>query len=211
MYNKSGSFIRVETTINNPKSLGHKLQKPAIFLQAYLWFGIGCNDRFYNCCAEIDCASIPDEQTEQFTKPVFDDKGKKIAAPDLRKDRQIALLKELLNPKYSTFGFKTADILESLNDAFANSAQIRYELKKLIIRGAIIKKQGKNLYIVTREGFNVLWVQICCTEHFQNPMISRTLKKELKKNCTQPSTIEQAYQLIDQGLSLFSQAIGTAC
>jgi hypothetical protein len=55
-YNKAGHFIRTETTINNPKSLG--LQKPALYLQAYLWTGVGCNDRFLNCCADVDVASI---------------------------------------------------------------------------------------------------------------------------------------------------------
>ncbi len=49
-YNKTGYYIRTETTINNPKSLG--LQKPVLFLQAYLWEGVACNDRFLNCCAD---------------------------------------------------------------------------------------------------------------------------------------------------------------
>jgi hypothetical protein len=37
-------------------------------------------------------------------------KDRKITPPDLRKDRQLAMSKELLKPKYSVHGFKTADL-----------------------------------------------------------------------------------------------------
>lgn len=208
IYNKSGSFIRVETTINNPKSLGHKLKKPAIYLLAYFWFGFQCNGHFYDCCADIDCASISGSETDLFNKPVLDDHGKKFAAPDLRKDRQLELSQELLNPRYSVFGFKTSDLLSPLSEYFRNSAEIRYELGKLKIRGVVTKKQGMNLYEVTEIGRNWLWLQICFHDHFQNPMISRILKKQTTQTCTQPSQIEEAYSFIDQGLSLFSQAVG---
>ena len=104
-----------------------------------------------------------------------------------------------------------SDLLLDLSSYFRNSAEIRYEITKLKSRGVILKKQGHSLYIVTKDGFQWLWIQICSHDYFQNPMISRILKKEAKKISTQPSKIEQAYSLLDQGLSLFSQAIGIAC
>ena len=73
MYNKLGYFLRVETTINAPKLLGSvKLKKPVLYLQAYLWFGIGSNNRYFNCCADVDVFSISDEQTDHYFKPVLD-------------------------------------------------------------------------------------------------------------------------------------------
>jgi hypothetical protein len=92
-YNKTGPFIRTETTINNPKSLG--LQKPVLYLQACLWKGIECNNRFLDCCANVDVASISDQECDLFTKPVTDPAGRRVSAPDFRKDRQTALAKEL--------------------------------------------------------------------------------------------------------------------
>ncbi|KPA14267.1 hypothetical protein MHK_005523 [Candidatus Magnetomorum sp. HK-1] len=83
-----------------------------------------------------------DGQPEIFTKPILDHLNKKVSAPDLRKDRQIALFEELLKPKYSVNGFKTKDLKYILKDHFRNSAQIRYELKKLIVRD-VVKKQKK--------------------------------------------------------------------
>ena len=59
-YNKTGYYIRTETTINNPKSLG--LQKPVLYLQAYLWEGVECNDRF------LDWNAVPMWISPQFQK-----------------------------------------------------------------------------------------------------------------------------------------------
>jgi hypothetical protein len=132
-------LIRPETTINNPKSLG--LQKPVLYIQACLWTGLGCNDRLLNCCADVDLSSICDGGADLFDQPVLDHKDRKVTAPDLRKDCQMALCSELLKPKYSVYGFKTADLKLALNEFFSNSAQIRYEMLKLICRGVIQKRK----------------------------------------------------------------------
>ena len=50
-YNKASHFIRTETTINRPKSLG--LKKPVQYMQAYFWSGLGCNGRLLDCCADV--------------------------------------------------------------------------------------------------------------------------------------------------------------
>ena len=50
-----------------------------------------CNDRFLECCADVDIASISDGEGERFTKPVPDHLGRNITPPDFRKDRQTAL------------------------------------------------------------------------------------------------------------------------
>jgi hypothetical protein len=108
MYNKLGYFLRLETTINNPKLLG--LKKPVLYLQAYRWYAQGCNDRFYDCCAHVDLTSIVEDEPDRFTKPVVVANGKKVSAIDCRKPRQVELLKELISPKYRAYGFKTRDL-----------------------------------------------------------------------------------------------------
>ncbi len=210
IYNKSGNFIRVETTINNPKLLGYELKKSVIYMQSYFWVGLRCNMRFYDCCADIDKSSIAHCETEKFTKAVLNKNGKKIAAPDLRKDRQSALFKELIKPKYIAHGFKTSDLKTVLSVCFENSAQIRYELQKLITRKMVIKFKSSNFYRVTLEGWKWMWIQICSIMHFQNPVIARTLKEQVIDACTQPSKIEEAYSMIDQGLKLFTREVGLA-
>ncbi len=46
---------RAGTTINNPRSL--RLKKPVLYLQAYLWKGLDANNKFLNCCADVDLSS----------------------------------------------------------------------------------------------------------------------------------------------------------
>ena len=204
-YNKTGSFIRTETTINNPKSLG--LQKPVLYLQACLWKGIECNNRLLDCCADVDVSSISDQECHFFTKPVIDPAGRRVSAPDFRKDRQAALAKELLKPKYRVHGFKTADLQKNLSGLFRNPAQIRYEMNKLKARGVVIKNNNQSFYTVTKKGFSWLWLEICSANHFKNPMISRTMKNDVLQLAAQPSQIEEAYDSIQRGLSMLTQQL----
>ena len=204
-YNKTGSFIRTETTINNPKSLG--LQKPVLYLQACLWKGVECNNRLLDCCADVDVSSISDQECHFFTKPVIDPAGRRVSAPDFRKDRQAALAKELLKPKYRVHGFKTADLQKNLSGLFRNPAQIRYEMNKLKARGVVIKNNNQSFYTVTKKGFSWLWLEICSANHFKNPMISRTMKNDILRLAAHPSQIEEAYDSIQRGLSMLTQQL----
>ena len=204
-YNKTGYFIRTETTINNPKSLG--LQKPVLYLQACLWKGVECNNRFLDCCADVDVASISEEECDIFTKTVTDPEGRRVSAPDFRKVRQTALAKELLKPKYRVYGFKTADLHKNLSGHFQNPAQIRYEMNKLKARGVLKKCDNQSFYVVTKIGFAWLWLEICSGNHFKNPMISRTMKNDALQLAAQPSQIEEAYDYIHRGLSKLTQQL----
>lgn len=207
-YNKNGYFLRTETTINNPKSLGpKKLKKPVIYLQAYLWFGLGCNNRFLNCCADVDMPSISEKEPDLHTQPIIDEKGCRTAVIDMRNKRQTALLKELLKPKYSVHGFKTRDLLPVMSEFFSNSATIRYELKKLIARGVVQKLNNHSFYIVTKQGLKWLWLAISSVSNFLNPIITKSYKKVFLHTCAQPSKIEQAYSWINQGLSQLTQQL----
>lgn len=208
LYNKLGYFLRLETTINNPKLLG--LKKPVLYLHAHLWYGVGCNERFANCCAQVDLTSIASNEPDQFLKPVQAPNGKKVPAVDHRKERQLELLKELIKPKYYVYGFKTANLRDALPDQFRNSAQIRYELKKLLVRDLVKKKKNKSFYTVTERGWKHLWVTIASTTYFTKPLISMGLKKQANQIVSQPSEIEEAYDLINQGLNRFTQALALA-
>ncbi len=93
---------------------------------------------------------------------------------------------------------------------FRNSAQIRYELQKLLARDLVNKKKNKSFYVVTERGWKHLWMTIASTTYFTNPLISMGLKKQANQIVSQPSEIEQAYALINQGLTRFTQALALA-
>jgi len=133
--------------------------------------------------------------------------GHRVSAPDFRKDRQTALAKELLKPKYQVYGFKTADLHKNLSGHFQNLAQIRYEMNKLKARGVLKKRDNQSFYVVTKKGFSLLWLQICSGNFFKNPMISRAMKNDILQFATQPSQIEEAYDYIHRGLSKLTQQL----
>jgi hypothetical protein len=90
---------------------------------------------------------FPDKlNSHLFYQPVLDQKDRRVTALDLKKDRQMAICRKLLKQNYSVYGFKTADLKLSLHEYFSNSAQIRYEIFKLICLGAILKQKKIILY-----------------------------------------------------------------
>ena len=161
----------------------------------------------WNCCADVEVASISAGEDDSFKNPVPDHLGRNITAPDFRKDRQTALATELLKPKYHAYGFRTVDLVKSLPQFFRNPAQIRYELNKLRVRGIVEKQKSMSFYRVTYTGWKWLWLSICSERHFKNPMISRCTKNMPFHNAEQPSKIEAAYSLLDKGLSLITQEL----
>jgi len=81
-------------------------------------------------------------------------------------------------------------------------------MNKLRSRGALSKQKNKSFYRVTEIGWKWFWLEICSTDYFKNPMISKAFKKGLLQIPEQPSKIEQAYHLIHSGLSQLTQQLG---
>jgi hypothetical protein len=201
-YNKCGNLIRIETTINNPKTLKNKkLEKKLLFLTSYFWYGQECNNRMANSFAMVDIGSIADENIEKYTQTVINASGKKIAAPDLRKDRQKALCKELSQARYNINGFSNKELGQVLKKHFDKTAKVRHEIAKLKERGIIEKKQNSNYYKVTNFGVKWLWITNCTNEHFSNPLLSMISKKDIRNFNLQPSKIEDAYRGINANLN----------
>jgi hypothetical protein len=208
-YNKGDCLLRVETTINNPGLPGLKLKKPACNLQAYYWYGLGCNSRYFTTLLDLDISSLSTEVHQKYQQTVVTEKGVKIAAPDLRKPEQVAFLEVLLNANNYAFGFRNRDIRVKLGKSW-KTAKIAYEMRKLRERGAIKKKQNTHYYQLTEEGLIWIFYSIFSHYHFVTPLLSKSLKKVLKQNVINPSKIEQAYSSINESVSLIVKEFGVA-
>jgi hypothetical protein len=208
-YNKGDCLLRVETTINNPGLPGLKLKKPACNLQAYYWYGLGCNSRYLTTLLEVDISSLSTEAHQKYQQTVETSKGTKVAAPDLRKPEQVAFLEVLLNANNYAFGFKNRDLRGKLGKSW-KTAKVAYEMRKLRERGAIKKKQNTHYYQLTEEGLIWVFYSIFSHYHFVTPLLSKSLKKALKQNVANPSKIEQAYSMINDSVSLIVSEFGMA-
>lgn len=142
-YNKSGCLLRVETTINNPELPGLKLKKQACRLQAYYWYGLKCNSRYFDIISDIDIQTISTEVYQKYQKAIVTEKGVRVAAPDLRNEEQLELFRILLDDKNVVYGFKNKQIRSQMKGN-PKTAKIAYELRKLRERGAIKKSKGSN-------------------------------------------------------------------
>jgi hypothetical protein len=108
---------------------------------------------------------------------------------------------------YQVHGFKTSDLLANLSQYYQNSAQIRYELNKLRARDIVLKSKSQSFYSVSNKGWSWLWLEITSNSYFKNPIISRKFKNVIVKNVEQPSKIEEAYEMIDQGLTQITREL----
>ena len=183
------------------------LKKHLLHIRDYLRRGIGNNDRLMSRYADVDAGSISDGEASLFTQRVLLDNGIQVSAPDLRKERQLRLLKAILNPKYAAEGFRTVDLLHELSEYFENSGQIRYELQKLRVRRVVNKVQGKQSYRVTELGVKLLWINLASNLYFCNPLITMTYGQKTLLDESQPSKLEEAYRLLNRGLDLISREL----
>ncbi|MBI9064654.1 MAG: hypothetical protein JEZ14_21895 [Marinilabiliaceae bacterium] len=129
-YNKSGCLLRVETTINNLDLPGLKLKKSACNLQAYYWYGYGCNSRYLNTLQDIDISLLSEEVFDKYQQTITTGKGQKVAAPDLRKEHQRAFFEVFLCTNFHVSGFRNKDLGKKLGPEW-KTAKIAYELRKL--------------------------------------------------------------------------------
>lgn len=206
-YNKSGCLLRVETTINNPELPGLKLKKPACNLQAYYWYGLKSNSRYFNTLADIDINSLTTEVYEKYQQTIVTEKGVMVAAPDLRKKEQLELYAVLLSNFSLLPGFKNKHIREKMQGK-PKTAKIAYEMRKLRERGAIKKLKNTHYYRVTEEGYVWLYYTLFNYSFFVNPLLSKANKRGVKKVSSNPSKTEQAYSMINDAVSMITSELG---
>lgn len=209
MYNKGGYLLRVETTINNPRLPGAQLKKPIFDIKGYYWYGFGCNNRFFNSMAKIDASLMGDYENE-FTNAVYTNKGKRVAAPDLRNPKMVAVLAVLSNPRFSCEWFRTAELVPYLRGYCSKTAEIRYQLQKLIARGLIKKKQGANYYRVTEKGYVWLNIAYSHNRYFLTPLLSANIEKQAMSKANALDKFEAAQKHIKVGLDEIYQQLNIA-
>ena len=206
-YNKSGCLLRVETTINKPELPGLKLKKPAVNLMAYYWYGHACNSRYFETISDIDVSVFKEGIFSKYQGTITTEKGKKVAAPDLRKEHQVDLLKVLLQSSNRVFGFRNKDLREQLGTNW-KPAKIAYEMRKLRERGAVKKIKNTHYYRLTKEGYNWILCKFFNSEHLIKPLISVNCNNDNFEYCGNRSTIEDAYFNINKEINNIMQEFG---
>jgi hypothetical protein len=178
MYDKQGSVLRIETTINNPRrfKVYRWARRQGKRCQAWLPMRKAITDlpRLVEICQAANqryLEALADVEVEQPVHEILDPVSKRVvregrAYRGLRPvtAEEAALFACLLNGKYRLQGFRNADIRDLLTPPRANDPRHRRAactrasryLRLLRAHGLIRKVQRTNCYRTTRRGTQVM-------------------------------------------------------
>lgn len=176
-------------------------------LKKNIIFGHGCNSRYFETISDIDISVLREETYRKYQETITTEKGKKVAAPDLRKEHQVEFLKVLLQSSNRVLGFRNKDLRKLLGENW-KTTKISYEMRKLRERGAIKKLKNTHYYRLTEEGYNWIFCSFFNSEHLLKPLISSSYTTDDFTHSNNQSKIEKAYSEINNGISNIMKEFG---
>jgi hypothetical protein len=175
MYNKAGSVLRVETTLNNMRDLkamrvveGRKVWRPmrkgVADLPRRAQVSQGSNQRYLEALAAVSTPVPLKSLTEDLSRAVTW-KGKRVRGLNLLGREDAALLEAAGRGEYLISGFRNRDLQSLLLGASSNdepaekrrrSGQITRKLRMLRAHGLIHKVPHTHRYLVSDKGRQVI-------------------------------------------------------
>jgi hypothetical protein len=177
LYDKQGSVLRVETTINNTRDLKvfrpkrgrpckrtwQRMRKGTADLHRRAQLCQAANERYLDALATVSDESTLGELTRDLCRPVTD-KGKRFRAIHTWDPNELHLLKTIAGGEFFITGFRNRDIARLLfpQDCASKkerkriSAAVSYRLRILRAHGLILKVHRSHRYFVTKKGRAVI-------------------------------------------------------
>ena len=174
LYDKQGSVLRVETTLNNSRDLrvyrrkeGQRrgprswkpLRKSVADLHRRAQLSQAANERYLDALAAVSADTTLGEFTKDLCRPVRY-QGKRIRALRPWEPQELQLLQTLNHGEFLVTGLRNRDLVTVLFPRLADSprdrkracAAISYRLRILRAHGLIAKVNGTHRYLVTTKG-----------------------------------------------------------
>ncbi len=174
MYDKGGSILRVETTINNPRDIvvyrpkhkdqpkhagRHPLRKGVCDIERRTQVSQRANERYLDALAQFDTNDTLAQLIAPITKPIVT-KGRRYRGLRPWQGQDLNLLEAIHQPQFLIAGLRNKDIASQLysnpsNDtqkARANAAKVSYRLRILRAHGLIAQIPRTRRYRITRKG-----------------------------------------------------------
>ena len=155
MYDKQGSVLRVETTINDParfkvyrgteaepdKLQWRKLRKGVADLHRRAQVSQSCNERYLSHLAQVECPATVGEELAPLGTAVTRD-GRRYRGLRVLEDRDATLLAAVADGRFALDGFRNADIRQALFGAAADKADARKQSGQVSRKLALLKAHG---------------------------------------------------------------------
>ena len=177
MYDKFALVLRIETVINNPREFrvrrlrtrdGRRqmvwcpMNKGVINLYRYREVSLAANERYLEALAVVEDVAPAYRQVEELTEPVVAS-GRSHAGFNPASGADVKLFSAVLDGNHLVRGFRNADIREALYESIDEAGERRLRshavgrmLKRLHVRGLIVKVPHSRRWLVSRKGHQVL-------------------------------------------------------
>lgn len=174
LYDKQGSVLRVETTLNNNRDLKvyrrkegqrsgprswQRLRKGIADLQRRARLSQSANERYLDALAAVSADATLGEFTKDLCRPVRY-QGKRIRALRLWDPHEIDVLKTISQGEFLITGLRNRDLVPVLFPHLSQApkehkracAAISYRLRILRAHGILAKVPGTHRYLITNKG-----------------------------------------------------------
>lgn len=178
MYDKQGSVLRVETTINNTRDMKvfrraegvrrgarrwQKLRKGVADLQRRAKISQAANERYLDALAEVDQTRPLGEVVDVVCRPV-EWNGQRVRALQPWSPDDAALLAAIARPEFLLHGFRNRDLRPllfgagqvSVEEARRQSGKVTRKLRMLRAHGLVTKISKTHRYQLTARGRTII-------------------------------------------------------
>ncbi len=203
MYEKFGTFLRVEVCVNRLKDLG--LNKGLEQLPALRQKLVVITDRLVGVEAELLNVHVDFPVFERLAKPVAAG-STKMPGIKLHDTRMLRLMEVLLHGGAQLAGWRTADMHRAVLEAFAippatySITQLRYDVRKLRAH-ALLQREGRSFrYRLTPKGVKVAALFVLFHKRVCGPLANTLFHHRPTNTSTLPAKIEAAYHTADRAI-----------
>lgn len=200
MYEKFGTFLRIEVCVNRMKDLG--LNKGLEQLPALRRQLVAITDRLVGVEADLLNVHVDFPVFERLAKPVATGPTK-IPGIKIHDTRMLRLMEVLLHGGSQLAGWRTADMHRAVLEAFTPTAdaysltQLRYDVRKLRAHGLLERDGRRYCYRLTDKGVKVAAMFVLFHKRVCGPVANTLFHHRPTKTPTPPAKIEAAYHRAD--------------
>ena len=200
MYEKFGTFLRLEICVNRLKDLG--LNKSLDLLPALREKLMAATDRLAGFEAEMLNVHVDFPVFQRLALPITVGHTR-IPGIKIHETRMMRLLEVLLHAGPQLAGWRTATIHAAVCAAFGLTAdqysltQLRYDVRKLKAHGLLERLSRTYAYRLTEKGIQVGALFILFHKRICGPLANSLFQRRPEDRSPQPAKIEKAYHQAD--------------
>lgn len=200
MYEKFGTFLRIEVCVNRLQDLG--LKKGLEQLPALRERLVAITDRLAGVQADLLNVHVDFPVFERLAKPVAVGPTR-IPGIKIHDTRMLRLMEVLLHGGSQLAGWRTADMHRAVREAFSltsdaySMTQLRYDVRKLRAHGLLQRDGRRYAYRLTEKGVKVAAMFVLFHKRVCGPVANTLFHHRPTKTSTPPAKIEAAYHKAD--------------